>query len=137
MKKVLYIDDEANLEKMASKFEIMQEEGIEVISVTRVKDVLPTLQEYKTSIGLIVLDLIMPPEDFYSLQETSGGTTTGLRLLKDIRDKYQDIPIIIVSIRRSDFADEVLSAYKISEYLEKPISAFDLVTVIKNILNKS
>ncbi|MCI0564946.1 MAG: hypothetical protein MN733_41295, partial [Nitrososphaera sp.] len=63
-----------------------------------------------------------------------GGTTTGLRLLNDIRKEYDDIPIIIVSIKRRTLAPgllSMLSTYKVSDYLEKPISAGELASAIK------
>lgn len=137
MKKVLYIDDEADTEKMASKFEILRAENIDVIPITRVKDVLPTLSNLQGSIGLIVLDIIMPPEDLYSLEETDGGTATGVRLLEDIRSHFQHIPIIIVSISRHNFADDVAANHNVHAYLQKPISAFGLAKAIKGALNTS
>ena len=136
MIKVLYIDDEADTEKMASKFEIMREEGIYVIPVARISDVLPTLNSNKDSVNVIVLDLIMPPEDVYTSQETEAGTLTGLRLLEDIRRYTKETPVIVVSIRRRPSAEGVLSRYGISEYLEKPISASDLVQSIKEHLTQ-
>lgn len=135
MKKVLYIDDEADSEKMASKFELLRSENIDLIPLTRVKDVLPTLSSFEDSIGLVVLDIIMPPEDSYSLEETDGGTTTGVRLLEDIRSRFQHIPIIIVSVRRHNFVDEVEARHNIHAYLQKPISAYTLAKAIKSALN--
>jgi DNA-binding NtrC family response regulator len=134
MKKVLYIDDEADTEKMASKFEIMRWENIEVIPIAKVSDALPTLISFKDSIGVIVLDLIMPPEEVYTFQETSAGTLTGLRLLKDIRQHAKDIPVIIVSVRRPTSVEGKLSQYEISDYLEKPASASHLVRMIRKYL---
>jgi CheY-like chemotaxis protein len=103
-----------------------------VIPVTRVEDVLPTLKEFRDNIGLIVLDIIMPPEEVYTLEETDGGTTTGLRLLKDIRKEYKDIPIIIVSIRRLKDAEDIRERFNVAEYLEKPVSAFTVAKAIKS-----
>lgn len=137
MKKVLYIDDEVDTEKMASKFEIMAEQGIEVIKVENVESALPMIEKNLSDIGLIVLDVIMPPEDYYTLEETNGGTTTGFRLLQDIRNKYEQIPILIVSIRRKQKAESFLQQFHIVNYLEKPISAADLGNSIRTILSKS
>jgi two-component system OmpR family response regulator len=134
MKKVLYIDDDAEMERMASKFEIMREENIDVVPIARVRDVLPTLKSIKDSIGLIVLDLIMPTDGVYTFEETDAGTLTGLRLLEDIRQYSKDIPVIIVSVRRNPSAKEKFSQYGISDYLEKPVSTSYLVEVIRKYL---
>lgn len=138
MKKVVYIDDEVNTEKMASKFDILKEEGIEVEPIARVKEVIETLRTIKKrdgSINLIVLDLSMPPEDYYSLEETQGGSRTGFRLLEDIRAKYRDVPIIIVSIIREADVKEALKNHKVSEYVEKPVLTSELANVIKRVLS--
>jgi CheY-like chemotaxis protein len=131
MIKVLCVDDEADTEKMASKFEIMRGMGVESIPVTQVKDVLPTLQALGDEIKLLVLDVIMPPEDEYSLEETDGGTSTGIRLLKDIRHSYKTLPIVIVSVRR---IREIELEYDVSDYMEKPVSAYHLANAIKRIV---
>jgi CheY-like chemotaxis protein len=138
MKKILYIDDEADQEKMASKFEILKEEGIGVVPVAKVKDVLPTLSNLRDSIDLIVMDMIMPSEEFYTLEETDGGASTGFRLLVDIRNRYKNIPIIILSVRRRESSDsEILSQYGVSGYLEKPITGSELARFIKKTMTIS
>ena len=138
MKMVLYIDAEAKLEKMASKFKLLKDEGIDVIQVTRLKDVMPTIQKLKGSIGLIILDIVMPPDDYYTLDETNGGMTTGLKLLGSIRNTCRDVPIIIVSMKRKkQVLEKDLSKYNILGYREKPISASVLLRAIKQALAAS
>lgn len=135
MIRVMYVDDEADSVKMESKFDLMKKKGIEVIPVTRVPDVFPQLERMSDSIDLIILDIIMPPEEYYSLDDTNGGTSTGINLLKEIRDRYKSIPIIIVSVRRLEAADEEIeTTYDVADYLEKPVSAFDVVNAIKRVL---
>ena len=119
---------------MSSRFDLLREEGIDVIPVSQVGDVLPILRKFENSVGLVVLDIVMPPGDFYSLAETDGGLTTGLRLLKDIRDEYEFLPIVVVSIRRRNFADQVLAQYKVTAYLEKPCTTADLFNIIRTFL---
>ena len=134
MKKIMYIDDEADSEKMASKFEIMEEEGIQALRITRVENVLPTLEKEIDNVQAIVLDIIMPPENLYSLDETNGGTTTGIRLLEDIRSKYKRVPIVIVSIKRRGHMEHIIDRFKVAEYLEKPISASELSKTINRVI---
>jgi CheY-like chemotaxis protein len=136
-KLVLYVDDEANTEKMASKFEILKDEGIDVAAVTRVSDVLPEIARLGNAVNLIVLDLIMPPENIYSLGDTDGGTTTGLRLLQDIRNKYSNVPVMIVSIRRrTTMREDLMKRYGVVEYLEKPVTAYEIAVAIKKALGE-
>jgi DNA-binding NtrC family response regulator len=132
--RVLYIDDESDTEKMSSKFDILKDNNIEVTPVTKVEDVLPTLSKLHKSIDIVILDIIMPPEDYYSIDETAGGTTTGLRLLQDIRTGHSNLPIIIVSIKRTETADSAVEKYSVAEYLEKPVEALEIADAIKNVL---
>jgi DNA-binding NtrC family response regulator len=134
MIKILYVDDEADTEKMASKFEIMSSMGVEAIPVTHVDAVLPKLKELGDEIKLLVLDIIMPPEDVYSLEETSGGTSTGLRLLKDIRGSYKTLPILIVSVRGQG---DIEKQYDVKDYLEKPVSAYKVAHTVKRIIRET
>jgi CheY-like chemotaxis protein len=131
MKKVLYIDDEADSEKMASKFELMSEEGFDVVPVCRLRDVIPMLKSLADSLDVIVLDLAMPPEDVYTLEETEGGTLTGLRLLQDIRRYAVGVPAIIVTVRRRPSPEKILPEHGVSLYLEKPISAAELIQALR------
>jgi CheY-like chemotaxis protein len=132
---IIYIDDEADTEKFASKIDIMRDEGINVKTVTKVDKALPLLRKIYDKIDIIILDIIMPPEEYYSLQETNGGTATGLRLLEDIRKEFPEIPIMIVSIRRKEMLEDLLSRLNIVKYLEKPVLAYHLVSAIKDALS--
>jgi len=82
---VFCIDDEVNTEKMISKFELMKKRGINVIGENSISNVFNRLNEIADQIDLILLDIIMPPDNHYSVEETNGGTNTGFRLLIDIR----------------------------------------------------
>lgn len=134
---VLYVDDEAETEKMASKFEIMRKMDIEVITVARVPKVMKKLEEVQDKINLLVLDIIMPPEEEYSVEDTSGGISTGLRLLQDIRSKYKTLPILIVSIRGVREFDNIKKVYNVAGILEKPVSAYHVAIAIKGIVSSS
>lgn len=141
MKKVIYIDDEIFSPKMDSKIEIISDEiGVEIIRIDSVENVLVNINEHIKETALIVLDIIMPYEDVYSADETNGGTTTGLRLLEDIRHKFPNIPIILISIKRKhnlENIDNIISKYQVSEFVEKQaVSAVDISNIIKRFLNE-
>jgi CheY-like chemotaxis protein len=134
MIKVIYIDDESDTEKMFSKFDIMLDSEIEVVKVAKVEKALPMLDEHRGTVDLVVLDIIMPPEGFYSLEDTNGGTTTGLRLLKDIRKAYPELPIIIVSVKRTQTAEDTAAEYGVADYLDKPVEAFEIAAAIVKVV---
>jgi DNA-binding response OmpR family regulator len=131
MKKVFFIDDQSNSSEFESRFDIIKEQGIEILYVDNIDDVIPIFQEYVHEIGLIILDIIIPPLDKYSEDQSNGGTTTGLLLLKEIRKINKEIPIIIFSIRRKSGIEMNFENNNVVRYLQKPIETAELVNYIK------
>jgi CheY-like chemotaxis protein len=132
---VLWIDDEASTEKFSSRLDIMAKANIKVIPVASVGAAIPALRKHKDKTDVIILDIIMPPEQTYSLEETGGGTTTGFRLLDDITKEAPAIPIIVVTIRRRKTSENGVKKHKnIVRYLEKPIATAEIVSAIKGVL---
>jgi len=130
---VLYIDDEADSEKMLSKFDVLRFFDINVISEKDLTHLLGKLDIILNGIDLIVVDMIMPTKDEYNLDDTNGGKHTGIAVIKDIRKVNKKIPIIIVSIlHRNSFDEKLLQALNISDFKEKSITAEELSYSIKN-----
>lgn len=133
--RVLFIDDESDTERFQSKVEWLRDEGIHVESIGVVEEVLPFLQSNAQSIEAIILDILMPPHDYYSLEETNDGTTTGLRLLKDIHSKYPDIPVVIVSVKRG-LSHENLQHLGARAYLEKPALSSQIAQAVRRAVER-
>ena len=132
---VLYIDDNADTQSMKSRFELIEDEGFMVIPVVHADEVMPTIEKNASTIDIIVLDMLIPPEDHYTLEETNYGTATGLRILRDIRGRLPDIPVIIVSVKqRRRTPQDLLESYKVADYLEKPVLPSEIVATIRNVL---
>src|SRR4051812_9185246 len=132
---VIYVDEEASSEAMASKFEVMKSFGVEIRPVVHVVDVLPTLHRER-DVALVILDIIMPPQLVYTLDETNGGTRTGIRLLRDIRREFPVLPVVLVSVMPREGSTEAIQKYQVAEYLTKPVSGEALAAVVKRVLGK-
>jgi CheY-like chemotaxis protein len=131
--KVLYIDDEVDSAAMGSKIEVLALEGIEVIPVTEVGKALTTLRQMVHQVSVIVLDIIMPPHETYPLDRTSGGTTTGLTLLADIRKEFPRIPVVIVSVMPEEKAREAIALLNVSAYVRKPVDGTAISKVLRSV----
>jgi len=136
MIRVLFVDDEFDTERFQSKVDILSSEGIEVKGIQDVADVMPFLRQQHASVAAIVLDVLMPPLDTYSLEETNDGTATGLRLLEDIRAILPDVPVVIVSVKPKTEALEWIARFKVSAYLTKPVLATDIARAVKESISK-
>jgi len=133
MKKVLFIDDDIDTEQMESIIDILLYEGIKVTPISDLEYLQKNMVTLISEHDLIVLDILMPPQEAYSLDDSVDGSITGLLVLKDIRDKFQNIPIIILSVKQKFESQNELSKYNINAILEKPVRAFELIKEINNI----
>lgn len=134
MKKVLFVDDEINTKKMKSRCELISDYGIEVIGISEVDEVIPLVKNQESQIGIIIIDLIMPPKDYFSLEETDNGLMTGILLCKKIRENGITIPILIYSVRDFPIFGEYKLQYNIDLILHKLISTSDMVKILKKYL---
>ena len=71
---------------------------------------------------LIITDLKMPKKD-------------GMSLIKMIREKNKDIPIIIITGYGSDKTRATAKGYGVTTILSKPCSIVDITEAIDGILN--
>ncbi len=134
MIRTLYIDDEANTEKMRSKFEILEDNGISIKPEFSIVNIKYRLDSLIKDIDLVIVDLIMPPRDEFNKEETNGGSLTGAAVIKEIRKIDNKIPIIIVSILKKDnLVSRFLETYKVADFIDKSSSTDDLILKIKSI----
>jgi hypothetical protein len=125
MKKILYIDDEADTMKMSSKFDVMREEGIETIGVLRVAEAFPqsgltfvksfnSFRSNNASRG--VLQFARNQRRNNNGASTSPGYTRGVRENPDRDREYSP----------SKVATEYIEKYDIADSLRRPVEALEL-----------
>ncbi len=118
--KILVVDDESRMRKLVKDFLVRK--GFEVLEAGDGEEAVDIFLEDK-SIGLIVLDVMMPKMD-------------GWEACKEIR-KYSRVPIIMLTAK-SEERDE-LQGFDLGadEYISKPFSPKILVARIEAILRRS
>jgi len=117
---ILAIDDDDRLRELLKRF--LSREGYDV---TTAKDAASARKLLATmTFDLIILDVMMPGED-------------GLSLLKSVREKKQDTPVILLTAR--GLAAERIEGLKTGadDYLSKPFEPEELVLRIASILKRS
>ncbi len=117
---ILAVDDDDRLRELLKRF--LTREGHDV---TAAKDAASARKLMATmSFDLVILDVMMPGED-------------GLSLLKSVRDKKQDTPIILLTAR--GLPAERIEGLKIGadDYLSKPFEPEELVLRIASILKRA
>ena len=118
MKKIMVVDDEPDTVDLVKL--VLETEGFEVIPAYSGIECLEKLEVEKPD--AILLDIMMPGMD-------------GWEVFHKIKDKYQDIPVAMLTVRDKDI-DKMMGLHvlKASDYIIKPFGRQELVDRVKNIL---
>ena len=118
---VLVVDDEARMRKLISDF--LKQKEFSVIEAEDGEKALEIFEENKNKIGLILLDVMMPKLDGWSV-------------LRQIRQDSK-VPIIMLTARGEE-QDELFGfELGVDEYISKPFSPKILVARVEAILKRT
>lgn len=118
---VLVVDDESRMRKLIKDFLVQKE--FQVIEAEDGEKALEVYQENQKEIGLILLDVMMPKLDGWSV-------------LRQIRQESK-VPIIMLTARGEE-QDELFGfELGVDEYISKPFSPKILVARVEAILNRT
>ncbi len=117
MSRILVIDDEPGIRSVLQ--EILEDERYTVVTAEDGIDGLRSLEE--ENVDLVILDVWLP-------------NMGGIDVLKEIKEKYPEIEVIIISGHGS--IDMAVKAVKLGafDFLEKPLSLDKVITLVKNAL---
>lgn len=119
--RLLLIDDEEPVRRTAQR--ILETLGYEVTVAIDGAEGVETFSNHARDLDLILLDLAMP---------RLGGAA----VLKEIRSRDQDIPVILMSGFNEDAATENFDAKDLAGFIKKPFSVESLGTVVKTALRQ-
>ncbi len=117
-KNILWIDDE--IELLRSHIILLSEKGFGVSTVTNGIDALELLKTQKPD--LIFLDEMMPGMG-------------GLEVLGKVKEKYPEIPVVMVTKNEEEGIMNEAIGSKIADYLTKPVNPSQVFLVCKKILD--
>ncbi|TES93954.1 MAG: response regulator [Candidatus Cloacimonadota bacterium] len=119
MKKILIVDDDPNIRLLFA--EILKMDGFEIATAsTGTKALQSVLEDH---FNLLILDIKMPG-------------IHGLEILRRLREKGRNLPIIICSAFEGMQDDFSIKSYGISDYLVKPVDLKLLSASVKKALAK-
>ena len=117
---VLIVDDEARMRKLIKDF--LFQKGYSILEAEDGEKALEIFEENKNQIGIILLDVMMPKLDGWSV-------------LRQIRQNSK-VPIIMLTARGEE-QDELFGfELGVDEYISKPFSPKILVARVEAILNR-
>ena len=132
-KKILFIDDD--VKRVSSHIEMLQMEGYEVETEASAQKALEAFMKNPSGYSLIILDIMMPKDEF-TRQETNFGRNTGLVLLEKLRGISKDIPIIVLTVLRDQNVIAKAKKFGVAEYLLKPQLPSNVIELAKKYIQK-
>ena len=119
---VLVVDDEIRMRKLLKDF--LKQKDYEIIEAEDGEQALSIYQNKKNDIDIILLDVMMPKLDGWSV-------------LRQIRQTDKEIPIVMLTARGEE-QDELFGfELGVDEYISKPFSPKLLVARVEAILRRS
>ena len=118
---------------------LLEEEGYAIDVIDGVDKLKNSLQ--RKTYDLILLDIMMPPKEDFSLRETHGGIITGKEVFyRIIREKAPQIPVIVITALSDQYElgartrEELEKDEQIRYYFIKPVDMEDLIGRIGEII---
>ena len=119
---ILVVDDEERMRKLIKDF--LTNKGYHILEAEDGEKALEIYQENKSKIMLILLDVMMPKLDGWSV-------------LRQIRQENKELPIILLTARGEE-QDELFGfELGVDEYISKPFSPKILVARVEAILKRT
>jgi two-component system cell cycle sensor histidine kinase/response regulator CckA len=116
---ILLVEDEAGLRSFARN--VLTRFGYHVIEAASAEAALATLADERTPIHLLVTDLVLPG--------ISGST-----LAAQLRQERPELRVLLMSGYAAERLDEMLDAIDRAEWIEKPFSAREFLTKVRQAL---
>lgn len=120
MYKICLVEDEINLNNLIKNY--LEHENYNVISVYNGKEALNMVDNEK--IDLWILDIML------------GDEFTGYDVIKKIKEKDQDVPVIFTSARDQDLDKIIGLELGSDDYVTKPYSPKELVLRVNKLINR-
>src|SRR4051812_42323235 len=95
MKRVLLIDDEDNpMRYYARALRIL---GFDVVHCHTTDEARGALDRSEERMDGVILDIMMPPGEFFRGEDTQKGTATGALLFHQIRKRRANVPVLVLT----------------------------------------
>jgi CheY-like chemotaxis protein len=122
MARILVIDDEAVIAQIIRL--LLEPQGHDVLIADDGSRGFAAAQ--RQAIDLIVLDLMMPVMDGFSVLEALRGN-----------ERTASIPVMVLSARSDDEAHRRCHEFGVETYLQKPFDSEDLIRAVENLVVSS
>ena len=122
MYKICLVEDEKNLQELLKNY--LEKENYEVFTFSSGEDAIDFIESNYNNINLYILDIMLE------------GVLTGFDIIKKIREKDENVPVIFSSAR-DESIDKIMGLELGSDdYIAKPYSPKELVLKVNNLIKR-
>lgn len=122
MYKICLVEDEKNLQELLKNY--LEKENYEVFTFSSGEDAIDFIESNYNNINLYILDIMLE------------GVLTGFDIIKKIREKDENVPVIFSSAR-DESIDKIMGLELGSDdYIAKPYSPKELVLRVNNLIKR-
>ena len=122
MYKICLVEDEKNLQELLKNY--LEKENYEVFTFSSGEDAIDFIESNYNKINLYILDIMLE------------GVLTGFDIIKKIREKDENVPVIFSSAR-DESIDKIMGLELGSDdYIAKPYSPKELVLRVNNLIKR-
>ena len=119
---IALVEDEVDLSNLIKTY--LEKEDYQVIQLFHGRDTLEHLEQTNKKVNLWILDIML------------GDEVSGYDIIKKIREKDQNVPVIFTSARDQDLDKIIGLELGSDDYITKPYSPKELVLRINNIMKR-
>ncbi|MBO8160458.1 MAG: response regulator [Thermosipho sp. (in: Bacteria)] len=121
MANILIVDDERNVRLLIEKF--LSDENTKIEAYVSAEEALEAFEKNSENYDMVITDVKLPGK-------------SGLELIREIRKKAIDIPILIISAYVKPEIIAEFFKYENVDFLSKPFTKEELLTKVKQLLEK-
>jgi CheY-like chemotaxis protein len=133
--RILWIDEDIGL--LQSHYDHLKIIGHhDLVIATDPEKAIEEIDRWGDSIDVIILDIMLPVGEMFSIEEANLGLTTGVILLEQIKSKLPDVPIVVLTAVANEAVKQLILASGIPEeyYFDKPIGPRNLLAKVQEVL---
>lgn len=119
---IALVEDEADLSNLIKTY--LEKESYQVTQFFRGRNTLEYLEQKSEPVNLWILDIML------------GDEVSGYDIIKKIREKDQNVPVIFTSARDQDLDKIIGLELGSDDYITKPYSPKELVLRVNNIIKR-
>ena len=130
MARVILIDDDHG--PMDLYVQALRQSGFHVEHLDTVSQALDHVVKANKPADLYLIDIMMPPEDALTLEESQYGLTSGIVVYRRLRQRFPDVPVIMLTNISNPEILEILPAdAHTTKEAKIDVLPFDLVQRVK------